>query len=875
MRIIKPLTLSLLTRPYTLRRQRRLGVAVMAMARLGDTPELAPEADLWRIAGEMLEEDNVLDLGIPKPCAEFLASGSAYALRSETPGQCAVRISVAGMEKTLRVSGDRFWLASGGASAPGAVDGVRLDWRHTFGGPDVPENPVGKGAGRDAGGRWPLPNVEPLSQHIVGEGQQGEPASFGPVPPARPQRFRRMGGYTPDWLDNAFPGLPDTLDPYFFNAASEDQWLREQEAFEPGAPYEIWNMHPEQTCLRGHLPPWVARCFVRRQDSETLEAVGMRHTTIWFFPEQECVLLVFHGSVETSEDDASDLNVIMPALEVAGQARELSHYDAVLRQRLPLRSGPLYALRDRDLVPLQALRGDVPDEDGLMSRPGVVNQRRRAEEQKRDMLAQAQAAGHDTADYGFDEAVAPALESLDDMPMLARSARRRARELTVSMLRKRRDAEARLRDAFKETPESSAGVDALLKGMDTLPPGGPPRLDRDVGASMMMELARESEAAGESAHFMKPDRIRAMLDQGQSDLARLYQHGAHLQAPAGPALGGRSVRMRRRVQALMQGSRDLSGLDLTGIDLSGLDLSGARCRKAWMEGADLSGACLADADLTDAVLTRATLHNTDFSGACLSGANLGGALCQAADFERTTFRNTVLDSSVFAHCRFDNATLQDCTAADLDVMDCSFAQARLENVTFWREARITRTQFAGASLRRVIWLDCSLDAVDYGEATLTSCAWVQSLCLTPPSFVHSRLETCCAALTDMEAADFSHALLHESSLRSISLDGARFDQALIRNSDLSAASLRESSFRRVDANASLFMGSDLTGADLRDADFIDALLSKSDLRFADLGGANLFRADISQSHMDASTRTGGAYVKWAKTLPRIQEKEGQ
>jgi uncharacterized protein YjbI with pentapeptide repeats len=65
----------------------------------------------------------------------------------------------------------------------------------------------------------------------------------------------------------------------------------------------------------------------------------------------------------------------------------------------------------------------------------------------------------------------------------------------------------------------------------------------------------------------------------------------------------------------------------------------------------------------------------------------------------------------------------------------------------------------------------------------------------------------------------------------------------------------------------------LTGADLRDSDFIDALLPKSDLRFADLGRANLFRADISQSLMDASTRSTGAYVKWAKTLPRVGGKD--
>src|SRR3546814_9706855 len=60
-------------------------------------------------------------------------------------------------------------------------------------------------------------------------------------------------------------------------------------------------------------------------------------------------------------------------------------------------------------------------------------------------------------------------------------------------------------------------------------------------------------------------------------------------------------------------------------------------------------------------------------------------------------------------------------------------------------------------------------------------------------------------------------------------------------------------------------------ADLRESDLIDALMQKSDFRFADLSGANLFRTDISQSLIESSTRTAGAYVKLAKTLPKAPQ----
>ena len=102
------------------------------------------------------------------------------------------------------------------------------------------------------------------------------------------------------------------------------------------------------------------------------------------------------------------------------------------------------------------------------------------------------------------------------------------------------------------------------------------------------------------------------------------------------------------------------------------------------------------------------------------------------------------------------------------------------------------------------------------------------------------------------------------------MTGARFDGARLQSSDFSESSLHEASFHRCDAAGSLLMGCDLTGADMRECDLIDTIASKSDFRFADLGDVNLFRADISQSTLDASTRTANAYVKWAKTLPAAQ-----
>src|SRR3546814_3959754 len=113
----------------------------------------------------------------------------------------------------------------------------------------------------------------------------------------------------------------------------------------------------------------------------------MRHTTAWFFPDRERVLLIFHGVLPLATDDGSEFASILPALESLDmEARSLEHYHKVLRQRLPCDSGALYAFRDKDLLPEQML--DNSDfqkaSSGVLNRPQMVNQRQRAATLKQD-----------------------------------------------------------------------------------------------------------------------------------------------------------------------------------------------------------------------------------------------------------------------------------------------------------------------------------------------------------------------------------------------------------------------------------------------------------------------------------------------------------
>jgi len=867
MKIVKPLRLGLLARPYRMRRRQRLGLSVLALATLDERPLLQPEPDLWTLAGDVLGEDGVLDLGVPKPCAEFLVSGSAHAVHQRDRRACVVRAKVGTLEKSLAVFGDRYWL-DGRATEPEPFESMPLDWAHAYGGPSYPDNPHGRGADEETvnGVRTRrLPNVEPVVGRIQRPGDAPAPAGFGPVSPMWPRRFARAGRYHESWLDDGFPGFLDTLDPHFFNAASPDQWWPSQPAIAPGAGYALWNLHPEQPCLGGALPRWRARCFAQRADAAGLEEAELRLTTAWFFPDRERVLLIYQGALDVAEDDGADVEVLMPALEEEGRERGMPHYAEVLAERLDLDEGALHALRDKDLLPQAALGPwEALQAASPMDRPFAVNQRARGETIRERMREHARAQGVDFAPFDVPAPQPPAAPQLDDLPDVARQLRQAAQEARIDMQHAQRRMAETLRAQGGSMPEGM-DAEALLAGAAGPGQGGPPSLQGHPGLATLQDLARH-EPLGEGA--LDEQAMRDRLRDAQRQLGQMYLHAAHRQPAAPPMRPARAARMRRRVQALMAGSRDLSGLDLTGADLSGLDLSGARCVGAWLEGADLSEAMLDGADLSRAVLARVRAEGGSWRGARLAEANLGQARLADVDLGGASLEATVLDGIVLEQCSLAGATLAGCHLAGAQLHGCSFERAALDTVTFWQQARLAGVDFAGASLARATWLDSDLDGVSFAGARLLRCAWVQSRCAEPPDWSGAELATCCAVDTALAGASFAGAVLRECSLRGIDLREADFGGATLQRCDLSECDLSGASLARAQAGESLFIRADLTGADLSGADLLGALLQKAGMTHADLRDANLFRADLGLAVLDDTTDTRGAYTHLANTRPR-------
>lgn len=807
MKIIKPTSLGILTRTYRSAAREHLGIAVPLLATLEDIPRLLGESALWDIVREELGA-YTLDAALPKPHGEFLVSARAYGKYCGADHACEVGARFAGIEKRLRVTGDRVPFDE----LP--FDELPIDWPLAYGGPGFADNPRGRGFA-------PGPHSTPQSAPQVAYAAPGplRPASFTPIAADWPARRALYGKLDQQWLDEDRPGFPRSLDRRYFNIAPLDQQLPAHLTLPDAAAYEFTRLHSERDVLRGVLPALRARCFVKRRESGSLEEIPMRLTTAWFVPHRERVAMIFHGETVIDEFDARDVECLLLAVEMCGDARAAGHYRHVFDLRHDPEHGVLHALRDADLMPEFLLSRDDAPQTSTPAWQGNLMRRARREAEIAGTRVPAVAAA-----FEADGFTPPRLSELAEF--VARS-ERQASEQRAALETRRNEVEAK-RSASKPLPDARRG-----------PPAAP--------------SAQHVRRCG------MPDAGRRLRDA--------YRHAAHFQGAAPSLSAAASQALRARIGAgdCVAGF-DLTGADLTGADLSGMNLRGANLSGALLESADLTDTDLSDAILAEAVLVRATLTRTRLSGANLATANLSLAQCEDTDFTGATLDGCVAERTRFLRCRFRLASIRRAQFRECTFDSADFSNATLADLAFTEQV-LSDANFKGATIRKLAFVNCRLERARFSGADIEGFGLVETIARDIDFNMVSLKKACFVKNTVLAGADFTKAVLVEVNLREADLRGARFDHASIVQSDFSDANLQAASLLSVRIENGYLVRADLRGAALSRADLINACLRRADLRGADLRETNLFRADLAEASLDRATRLDGAYLEQAVFHP--------
>jgi uncharacterized protein YjbI with pentapeptide repeats len=870
MKVIKPLSVGLLTRAFEARRRFHLGVAALTFVPMGDAPAIFAETAMWKFLGEELAPDQPLDMALPKPGSEFIIAGRAYAPGGVPVAAVRVTARLAGLSKSLFVVGDRH-IENDRPTAPRPFTEMPIDWAHAYGGPKFPENPLGKGIEEaplpGIGFRVPLTNIEDPKQPDTQRARR--PAGFGPLDIAWPQRARHAGTYDDRWLREDFPGFARDVDWRVFSAAPEDQ--RFETRLRGDEDYAFENMHPEIPVLTGRLPGVRPRIFIMRKGSETLEEVALALTTVWFFPHRMRAVLIHHGYATVVEEDARDIERLVAGSEKLGEPRPEGHYQRIMEIRVDRATAATASLRDSDLVPADLM---VPDQDieasrKLIAQQALVQKRQRAamEREIEASRALALSMGLDPDVYAMKplppEEPPPSLETL---PAVIERAMAEAEKYKAESDREMAAQQAEIARAVQAGEIPPGAYDP--KAAERMP-SGPPAFSAQGQRRELEELAAQTRAGGGDASAIEAvladPAMMATWVEAEEGLREAYRQSAHVQDPAARASPERQAEMRARLAAGGGRRLDLCGADLAGLDLSGLDLS-----EAWLDGANLAGARLEGTNLSRAVLAHANLEGARMSRADLTGVNLGRARVAGSDLSGAKLGQAILTG----------ADLRNCTLAGAELAQAQFGDVRLEGAELTGadatglsviEGSLAGLPASGARLNRAVFLKADLSGADFSGSTMNSVAFVKvkgrGINFAGADLRKSVFVDGC----DLEGSSFAGANLSEVNLRGANLARCDFSGVVADGADFSDCAMGGAKLDLLRARGALLIATDLRDAVATRSDFNGALLTRADLRGANVSDANFHEADLARIRVDSGTRAERIFQVRTRVHPRRTE----
>jgi hypothetical protein len=263
---------------------------------------LAQEQEYPNDDDNFWNDDPARSLSSPTDLVPFKARpdvmlvGHAFAPRNQAARSLVARITIGDVDKAIEVTCDRTLGHDGQIREAARFQKMPLRYERAGGGPDT-MNPVGvrSDAARDAYGALTLPNLLPAGAQITALADLFVPVGFGPIAPAWPSRWQKLGRHAArfaasPWNRNP---LPEDLDPSYFNAAPEDQRpseLRDSERI------VLENLSPEHPRLVTNLPGLRPAAFVE-MPGRAAQRLHMECDTLWIDTDRSLCTLTWRGQI--------------------------------------------------------------------------------------------------------------------------------------------------------------------------------------------------------------------------------------------------------------------------------------------------------------------------------------------------------------------------------------------------------------------------------------------------------------------------------------------------------------------------------------------------------------------------------------------------
>ncbi|MBX7229476.1 MAG: DUF2169 domain-containing protein [Burkholderiaceae bacterium] len=879
MRVIKPQHLALMHRCLEREQRAWLCVSTMAFIALDQNNALLSEQEFWSFINPLLGETPI-DIAVPKTGGEYLLTGNAIAPGGKPVDALQVQTKLGKLEKTINVFGKRIWIKNK-PSKPESFTQLSLDWSNAYGGAAFPENPQGIGykpQQTPAGPLHFLPHLEHPKYPSSKSGSKIPPISFGALKPTSAARQHFDGSYTKDWLEQQFPGPPLDLNWRYFCCASQDQW--QPEPFVGNEAFELIHMHADQPKIKGALPGIRAVVALQRTDrsSNTLQLLDPKLSTVWFFPNQLRMVLIWHAITPLEDEFADKIKHIAIAAEWLDKPKGAPHYLQAIKERLDPEKGVLRMLDDEDFLP----QGMATPNELLKKFENLLGSSGIALENHQTQLAARQAALRQDLTERFPEATLKAVEAeqkaiLSHLPDISEKLPKKTDELLKmgKQLFNKLPSEQQVTELMKTQKASHLAyatrqLEAIGGDLSLLKPfGNSPASTTSIKplsatlAEMQLNLLKLPQKT--SVETVAPTLLKQAMDDDKK-ISALLRSASHHQPAPDPLSCAEAIKLRKSASS---------------THAQGMRLSGKSMRAATFAGMDLSGADFSDSDLTGADFTEAKLHN-----ACFDRANLAYAIFMQAQLIGASFQEANLSKSNFSdadasNCDFSNATIMQTrfersnlrasqltgnVLTEVNLQSAQCQRLKLNDATVLR-SQLSKVDFSNAELSKTSFVECSMEHARFCAALLSKANFV-TCSLTGSNFDNSEAENLRFVHGSvLQSTSFRKAHLYRSSFRAMALQQSNFSEALLDGSDFSKAQCAGTDFSFASMKETLLLQANLKGACLRYANLMQSILQHSRLLGADLYGANLFAADMARIEKDSDTVLEKTYMAKVRHMP--------
>ncbi len=601
-----------------------------------------------------------------------------------------------GFERKIRIHGQRrFERAANGTVSPGKPTTwtrIPLVYEHAFGGTDCPDNPVG--IGKD--GIF-APQLDHLSRLVRTPSSTIDAACFGPVSPSWPVRHTKIGTFDASWSAKRWPSMPVDHDWAYWQSAPTQQQLdlaRGDETF------VLVGVHPKYGVIDGRLPGRTARCFADRNGH--LYEVALRLDTIAFDADKMKIDMIFRGSMEVADDDATDVAAVFVTMEpVEGPSLSLDEVYARYRAKQDL----LAAASSEPLAKPandQSLETFAPRQTSIetaLAAGGAVSL---------GALPEAHASEQPANPV-------PPPEQLDQTA--------------------RRMVEARI--AQSETLAELDLENADLSGMDL---SGQiftrTNMRRANLRGAKLEDADLTDVKAANAVFKDVKAARVQLDR--ADLTDCNFDGADLQEAS------------------------IDETNLTNVHATGANFRRTRGEGVQFVHASLGFAAFDHAELPKADFSSAVLENASFAHARIVDVRFYDAAGHAIAFDETIMTGARADGTKFEHASFVGAEVSGSVWDKAKLSDTKWSWATLAHASFQR-AELDRAVFSSARLMHATFRKAHLVDAVFDKANLMH-ASLESADLTGAVLRDANLYGAETWRAKLERTDLSRSLMQKSKL---------------------------------------------------------------------------------------------------------------